>query len=531
MSTQAATKNRVRKAVRAFGVTVVLAIFLSTLSQCSAPVSLRVLAGSELKDMAPIFEQMEKDIGVRLEMEYVGTLAGAEQISIGTDHDLAWFSHSRYLTLLTEQQSLIKAQEPIMLSPVVMGVKRSVADDLGWVGNANITWRDIAEASGAQKLRFAMANPASSNSGFTGLIGITAALAGTSDAFDESQVDAEGMKQFFTGQTLTSGSSGWLAEAYAHREVGLDAMINYESVLLSMNEQRLVKEPFELVYPKEGIISADYPIMLLNGSQREVYDSVVEYLKRPETQQEIMTQTLRRPAIPGVALDSRIPNAALIELPFPRSLSVINAILFAYLDEFRPPTTTVYALDVSGSMYQEPLQELKEAMHLLTGTDSSVTGQFARFRAREKVILLPFSSLPHTATSFELPAGNVADSVEIQQIRDQVDSLSADGGTAIYSTLAMAYQILADERRDDPDRFYSVVLLTDGEATRGMSEREFNDLIQREALTPIPTFSVIFGDADVESLEQIAALTNGRVFNSGGDGGLAKAFQVIRGYQ
>ena len=35
----------------------------------------------------------------------------------------------------------------LFVSPVVLGVKRSVARKLGWAGNPNVTWRDIAEAN------------------------------------------------------------------------------------------------------------------------------------------------------------------------------------------------------------------------------------------------------------------------------------------------------------------------------------------------------------------------------------------------
>ena len=74
------------------------------------------------------------------------------------------------------------------------------------------------------------------------------------------------------------------------------------------------------------------------------------YLRSPDVQQRIMTDTARRPAIPGVPLDSRFPTPALIELPFPSKLDTIDALITAYLDEVRRPASAIFVLDVSGSM-------------------------------------------------------------------------------------------------------------------------------------------------------------------------------------
>ena len=107
------------------------------------PNTLRVLAGSELTDVEPLAGQLRDATGVNLRFEYSGTLEGAERItSGGARPDLAWFSSARYLTLLAAAgggDGRPAASERIMLSPVVLGVKRSVATRLGWAGNAKVT--------------------------------------------------------------------------------------------------------------------------------------------------------------------------------------------------------------------------------------------------------------------------------------------------------------------------------------------------------------------------------------------------------
>ena len=97
-----------------------------------------------------------------------------------------------------------------MLSPVIIGVKQSVAQQFGWVNNPNVTWKDIQAKAADGSFHFAMTNPAASNSGFTALIGVASALSGTSDAIDTGN-DRQGRPAaFFKGQTLTAGTSGFL---------------------------------------------------------------------------------------------------------------------------------------------------------------------------------------------------------------------------------------------------------------------------------------------------------------------------------
>lgn len=352
-----------------------------------------MLAGSELQDIEPLLDNIERETGIRLEFEYIGTLDGAESLLSGAQYDLACFSHGKYLTLLPGSQGMVATQEKTMQSPVIMGIKESKAREFGWPGNPDITWQDIADKASSGELRYAMTNPAASNSGFTALIGVATALTGRSDAINAGDVNVPALQAFFKGQALTAGSSGWLAESYVAAQDNLDGLINYESVLLSLNESGELCEDLALIYPKEGIITADYLLMLLDGDKREQYDRLVTYLRSPEFQQELMRTTLRRPVIPGIALDDRIPNPLLVELPFPNSVNVIDSLLFSYLDEQRVPAHAIFVLDVSGSMRGTGITDLKTAMNNLTGLDSTLTARFARFRAREIITLVTFTLL------------------------------------------------------------------------------------------------------------------------------------------
>src|SRR5271166_1283450 len=339
-----------RKRTSVVALTVALALAAAALAACTGsapttsnspvdandPNTLVVIAGSELKDLEPYLGQIRDATGVTLSLQYSGTMAGIDRINAGEAFDAAWFSQAKYL-VMSDTAHRVKAQEKIMLSPVIIAVKQSKAKELGWLDNPNVTWKDIADKAGAGQFRYAMTNPTSSNSGFSAVIGVASAIAGTSDALRVSDVDMAKLNDFFRGQQLTSGSSGWLIDAYVRDQDRLDGIVNYEANLITLNRSGRLKEPLALIYPKEGIITADYPLVLLNERKRDAYDKVTAYLKGVEFQRTIMDNTFRRPVNPDVALSSVFPKRLIIELPFPSSLATVNAILLRYLNVNRVP--------------------------------------------------------------------------------------------------------------------------------------------------------------------------------------------------
>lgn len=494
--------------------------------------TISIIAGSEIKDLEPLFDQIEDETGIRFEMHYIGTLDGAELLLSGQGghYDLAWFSHAKYLTLLQGGRGIISSQEQIMLSPVVMGVKLGLAERWGWV-DEQVSWPEIIEKVQTGELRFAMTNPTSSNSGFTSLVGIASALAGTGDALtiDDIERVAPELSLFFDGMVLTAGSSGWLAEAYVREQDRLNALINYESVLLSLNQSGELMEPLYPIYPSDGIITADYPLMLLDDSKREAYETLVDYLLTEEFQRDMMNLTLRRPVNTSVRLSSAIPTGVLNELSFPTTLEVIDHLLFAYLDETRRPSHAIFVLDVSGSMEGSRLFDLQQALLNLTGLDTSITGQFARFRDRERITLITFSEFVQDERSFEI---ELSDDHSFTEVRIFVNGLSAGGSTSIYGSLMYAYGVAAAAWNDDPERYYSIVLMSDGENTSGPDLYKFLDFYENlpEDLQNIPTFTVLFGEASTHEMSTVAETTGGRLFDATSHS-LSSIFKQIRGYQ
>jgi Ca-activated chloride channel family protein len=507
---------------------------------------LRVLAGSEVQDMVPLLAAAKDATGVEVKLAYQGTLDGAEAVAAGAadgQYDALWFSSNRYLDLLPGTAGKTATATKIMASPVVVGVRQPVAKALGWDAKP-ATWADIAKAAEAGRFSYGMTNPAASNSGFSALVGVGAALAGTGNALDVDQITAvtPALTRFFSGQKLTAGSSGWLADAYVKQARGetaaggagrVDGMINYESVLLELNESGRLPEPLTVVRPADGVVTADYPLTLLKSAppeKRKLYDDLTAWLRAPDAQRRIMTETQRRPVVPQVRPDARFGAQVLVELPFPSQAEAANGIITAYLDTVRRPSRTIFVLDTSSSMEGDRIEGLRQALINLAGQDTSVSGSFARFRNREQVTMIPFNSGPAPPTRFTLPERDPTP--VLAQIRGFGESLVANGNTAIYDSLRAAYTEAEQQIAADPDRFTSIVLMTDGENTAGSDYAAFEEFYrgQPEQARAVRTFTVLFGESDVPEMRQVADLTGGRTFDARA-GSLAGAFKEIRGYQ
>ena len=244
------------------GAGLLLSLLLAACGTKELP-TLTLMGGSELTDLKPILEDVAKTAGVKLSVQYTGTLDGTEQLLGGAKPDLVWFASARYLQLQPGMQGRVVASEKIMLSPVLLGVKTSDAKKWGWASTPP-SWKDIAARAASGELKYGMANPAASNSGLSALIGVAAAISGKGDAITAADVTSGELKGFFKGQALTAGSSGWLADAYVQDQARLGGLINYESVLLSLNAGGKLQEPLTLIYPTDGLITADYPLLLLN---------------------------------------------------------------------------------------------------------------------------------------------------------------------------------------------------------------------------------------------------------------------------
>ena len=525
-------------------------------AQTSAAVSgdvFQVLATSDLRDAQPLEQMVEKATGIKLRFRYGGTMESTEAVQNGkAEADAAWFANAKYLLSDPQGQARVKLQEKIMLSPIVVGVSESQAVQLGWDKPevaAKITWKTIAQAAKDGQLKYALSNPATSNQGFMALMGVAAAASQKAEALTAQDVDRAAISGFIKGYKLPGDNSTYLSEKFIEQQgPRLNAFINYESWLLSLNQSGKLKEKLRLIYPLEGVATADYPLMLLSDSKRDAYTKIVAYLKGDEAQTWLSKTTLRRAVNPDVAKAQAAlfpANSMLIELPFSPDRALADGLIDAYLNEFRQPIASTFVLDVSGSMNGgNRRQQLVQALQYIAGDDASLTGRIARLTSREKIWMLPFSEVPYPSTYFEVPAGKPsAKGVQVQtdtaakqavldKVRDYAEGLNMNGGTALYDAVLQALQNMSAERKKNPAYQYSVVAFTDGENNkgRGLAEIKTAYAALPEDVKAVPVFMVLFGEANEKDLKDLVATTGGRIFDAR-KASLYSVFKDIRAFQ
>ncbi|MBQ8132224.1 MAG: VWA domain-containing protein, partial [Bacilli bacterium] len=112
---------------------------------------------------------------------------------------------------------------------------------------------------------------------------------------------------------------------------------------------------------------------------------------------------------------------------------------------------------------------------------------------------------------------------DTEELRHRIKSAEPGGTTALYHAVIRGLDIL-DKESDDYTK--TVIAMTDGNINVGT----FNDLKRRydKSESNIPIYSITFGSAEERQLEEIADLSNARVFDGKTD--LLNAFKKVRGY-
>jgi Ca-activated chloride channel family protein len=367
-----------------------------------------------------------------------------------------------------------------------------------------------------------MTSPVSSNSGFSTLVELATALSGTGKALstdDLASVRGQ-LKSFATGQKLNSGSSGWLMDAFKKNPSKVDGVFNYRSMIESSST------PLTVITPSDGVITADYRLSLIAGKSQEVnanYKKLVDWLLKDSTQRLIAKDTHRFTTTTDASANTAF------ELQFPSTMATVKSLLKEYVSEVRKPANMVFQIDTSGSMSGQRLSDLQTALGVLSGSTAKTDNDslFA-VQPHESMTFINFASDIKNVKTFTMGDDEASTKQQMKGISSYVNSLNADGGTAIYSTLEESLTKAAES--STKDNVTSVVLFTDGQNTNGIGYQEFNEWYSSHTdVHSIPIYTIVFGDADASQLQAISTASNGKSFNAT-TGSLSSVFKEIRGY-
>lgn len=199
---------------------------------------------------------------------------------------------------------------------------------------------------------------------------------------------------------------------------------------------------------------------------------------------------------------------------------VLEEALIAYQTAFKKPALTYYLLDYSGSMAGEGEEQLEEALSYVMQSDKA-SKNLLQGTSRDITHVIKFES------NVGKPISANGASTELEELYQQITTYSAGGGTSMNAAVLSALEHIKNNTDDLADHTPMIVILSDGRA----NDEHLKDEVasQYQALNlDIPIFSIQFGDADDNYLQELANLSNGRVFDGRSD--LVSAFQSVRGY-
>lgn len=337
----------------------------------------------------------------------------------------------------------------------------------------------------------------------------------------------DNMKSFFKGVQRVSGDEEYLTDMFLNGEY--EAVINYESSLIELNKKLVNdnKEPLYLLYPTDGVAINDMPFAYVNRDQgekkKEQFKILQDYLRSEKVREKLADKGFRSWYGGTTKEKNEVfkkewgidTSKYLISLKYP-SKTVMDEAFDLYINALRKPTHVVFCLDVSGSMYGEGIEELKSAMNYVLDKEQAKKDKL-QFSDSDKITIITFNNTVSNIT--ETYYGN-----DTTKLINFVNNLYTYGGTNIYDSSIKALDILKDD--DSSEYTKTVILMTDGQSNNGYYS-SLNNYYNRLG-QDIPIYSITFGDANPYELEEIASLSNAKVFD--GKSGLKKAFEEVRSY-
>ncbi len=159
------------------------------------------------------------------------------------------------------------------------------------------------------------------------------------------------------------------------------------------------------------------------------------------------------------------------------------------------PIVAVFVADVSGSMGGDRIDRLREALRAGSKFISAGNSIGLVSFSDEVTKLLPIRPF---------------DARQTAEFSAAVDSLQANGSTALYDALIVAEDMVAQASSLVPDSKPMIILLSDGEPTAGMNFNRVDDLL---IAMRIPIYTISYA-GDVEVLKELSRMNEAAALKS-----------------
>lgn len=465
---------------------------------------------------------------IYLTISYADDLEAIDKLESNSNlYDAVWMSNSTWLYMLDNIKT--SNSKSININPVVFGIKKNKANELGFV-DKDVYNKDIVKAIQDGKLKYVMSSVTKTNTGLIAYLGFLNSLSGspeilTSEMLKNKSLEKK-LKALFSGVERVSGTDDFLKQMFLNTDE-YEAVIATESSLIEINKELVSqnKEPLYLIYPLDGVAINDSPFAYIDNGQEkeEQFLKLQAFLLSNESQKEL--ESLGKRTWYGGTNVNADKNSFrkewgidtskyLMTLKYP-SKDVINEAIELYIDVFRKPSAIVFCLDISGSMYGSGINELKNAMTYILDYETASKDKI-QFSEKDMIYVYPFSSTVEGPYYTE-------NGKETFELISEIKRLSPTGSTNLYGCATEGlWKLNSLNLKDDYTK--TIILMTDGEANVG----SFSSLKEAYKGSNIPIYSIMFGSARRNQLQDIANLSNAKVFD--GRTNLTEAFKEVRRY-
>ncbi|MGQ9927352.1 MAG: extracellular solute-binding protein [Chloroflexaceae bacterium] len=470
-----------------------------------------------LNEQIPRFNQQRIAVeGRPVFVEGINKSSGAARTEIknGTLNVTVWSPSAatwlEVLKLESGNPNVAVSSNPLVLTPVVIGMWRPMAEALGWP-NQPIGWSDmlalIEDPQGWGKFghpewgRFSWGHtdPEISTTALSTLIAEFYAVTGKQRNLTVADVQRPEAQQFIRdlGRGVKHYGYDTLTFSSNMKKFGMSYISAFpmeEITLIDFNKFDPPATPLVAIYPREGTFWHDNPFIILSSAsaaEREAARAFCDFLLTPESQQAAMSFGFRPanldvpladPISPAYGVD---PQGVQTVLELPGAEVIVAAKNTWALNRKR--ADIVLVVDTSGSMEGDKLSMVKAGLETF----------LMRILPEDRLGLVTFNSSARVV----VPMAELSENrISLQQA---IGEMRAGGKTAVFDALELARMELEALPPANDDRIRAIVLLSDGGDNASLISLE--TLRQRFDETGISIFPVAYGaDADVHILEQIA---------------------------
>jgi Ca-activated chloride channel family protein len=451
-----------------------------------------------LVDVAERFNQRRERIGsgppIEVVVRAIPSGLGAQMLAAGKMRPAGYSPAAQSWLELLRHQGLAPTliTDKLVANTSVIAVRQSVWRRLNQDNSSAISFGQVVDQILAGNLRLGYSNPYISSAGLDFLQTLLWVSAGHGQ--DHKPLTAIDLKrpritkgfdllqQRIVGTTPTYTQS---VQAWKGQPSRFDAVVMAHQSFTNLKKeagfQDLVAVPFGT--PQNSPLAA-FP--WTTAQQRQALQRFAQFARSEPMQALARQRGYGEPE--GITAEARPPQAdgAL--------LSQAQALWKQRKDGGR----TVYlqlVIDTSGSMNRDQrLSQLKKAIILAT----------TAINDGNQVGLVSFSD--HPVRQMPLQPINAQGR---RQLMASVNSLQADGPTALYDGLAVGMADLLRARKKDPNGRFHLLLLTDGERTQGLEFESMREVIDKSGIVITP---IAYGEVNQGELKSIANLRESVVY-------------------